>query len=61
MPRAYANFLHRVRALEFEERPPYRQLIGSLRDVLTVLGIAPEDCFYDWDMDHVPVDEMLRQ
>ena len=62
MPRQFAQYLRMVRPdkIEFEARPPYRKLIGIMRDVLTHLGVTFEENFYDWDEYHNPLPMYMR-
>ncbi|XP_017478375.1 PREDICTED: casein kinase I-like [Rhagoletis zephyria] len=55
MPRQFAEYLRLVRKCEFSQRPPYRKLLGLMRDVLTYLGIYADEDFYDWDESQIPL------
>ena len=60
MPAAYAQIYTIIRRIEFEERPPYRKLIGLLRQVMDGLGITLEEHCYDWDRSQQAKADILR-
>ena len=54
MPFEFAQYLHYVRQLAFEERPNYGRLINKFRNALMGMGIQVEDQDYDFDREHNP-------
>lgn len=52
MPPAFARYLHKVRSLQFEQRPNYDRLYGKFSRELQRMGTSLEEKQYDWNRAH---------